>query len=185
MIRHRSAAALLGTLALTAGLVLGVAPSASARIVERGQIDDAFSETIDDFCDVEGLSVDLEGTVTGRYHFNDRGNGYYLENLQVIREFTDADTGFTALDIQPNTLSKDLSVVDNGDGTLTIITLATGGGRLYGHEGKLIAKGSGQVRFEIVYDYVNDVEVSNELIFGSTGTNDDYCEAILEDWGYL
>ena len=40
------------------------------------------------------------------------------------------------------------------------------------------------MRFEIVYDYVNDVELSKELVFGSTGTNDDYCAAILEDWSY-
>jgi hypothetical protein len=57
--------------------------------------------------------------------------------------------------------------------------------RTYGHEGNLIARNSGQVRFGIVYDYVNDEELSNELIFGSTGANDDFCEAILTDWGYL
>ena len=56
--------------------------------------------------------------------------------------------------------------------------------RTYGHEGKLIAKNSGQVRFEIVYDYVNDVEISNEIVFGSTGTSDDFCAAVLADWGY-
>ena len=65
------------------------------------------------------------------------------------------------------------------------MALLTGGNRTYGNDGKLIAKNSGQVRFEIVYDYVNDVELSNELIFGSTGTNDDFCEAVLTDWGYL
>ena len=61
----------------------------------------------------------------------------------------------------------------------------TGGERTYGHAGKLIASNSGQVRLRIVYDYVNDVEISNEQIFGSTGTNDDFCAAVLADWGYL
>jgi hypothetical protein len=70
-------------------------------------------------------------------------------------------------------------------GTLTIVALLTGGERTYGNDGKLIASNSGQVRFGIVYDYVHEVELSNELIFGSTGTNDDFCEAILTDWGYL
>jgi hypothetical protein len=51
--------------------------------------------------------------------------------------------------------------------------------------GDLFARNSGEVRFGIVYDYVNDEELSNELIFGSTGANDDFCEAILTDWGYL
>ena len=70
----------------------------------------------------------------------------------------------TATDIQPNTINKDLSLVDDPvAGTLTIVALLTGGNRTYGNDGKLIASNSGQVRFEIVYDYVNDVELSNEL----------------------
>lgn len=46
--------------------------------------------------------------------------------------------------------------------------------------GKQIAENSGQVRFRIV----NDKEPSNELIFGSTGTNQDFCAAVLIDWRY-
>ena len=83
-------------------------------------------------------------------------------------------------------IHKDLSLVDDPEaGTLTIVVLLTGGNLTYGNDGKLIAKNSGQVRFEIVYDYVNDVELSNELVFGSTGTNEDFCAAVLSDWGYL
>jgi hypothetical protein len=63
--------------------------------------------------------------------------------------------------------------------------LVTSVERTYGHDGNLIAKDSGQVRFEIVHDYEVDEEISRELIFGSTGTNDDLCEAVLTDWGYL
>jgi len=65
------------------------------------------------------------------------------------------------------------------------VALLTGGNRTLGNDGHLIAKNSGQVRFEIVYDPATDTELSNELVFGSTGTNDDFCAAILTDWGYL
>jgi len=99
--------------------------------------------------------------------------------------FTDRATGQTATDIQPNTVGKDQSIVDNGDGTVTVIQLLTGGERTYGDAGNLIAKNSGQVRFEIVFDAETGEELSFELIFGSTGTNDDFCEAVLTDWGYL
>ena len=106
------------------------------------------------------------------------------EKTTFVNVFT-APNGMTATDIQPNTINKDLSLVDDpAAGTLTIVALLTGGNRTYGNDGKLIAKNSGQVRFEIVYDYVHDVEISNELIFGSTGTNDDFCAAVLADWGY-
>ena len=107
------------------------------------------------------------------------------EKTTFVNVFT-APNGMTATDIQPNTINKDLSLVDDPvAGTLTIVALLTGGNRTYGNDGKLSAKYSDQVRFEIVYDYVHDVELSNELICGSTGTNDDFCEAILTDWGYL
>ena len=156
--------------------------------MEREVFHDEFSGTIEDFCDVEGLDVDFEGTVDGRFQVNDRGPGgfdYFVEKTTVVQVFTDQATGQQITDIQPNTIEKDLSITDNGDGTITIIVLLTGGQRTYGDDGKLIARNSGQIRLEIVYDYVNDVEISNEQIFGSTGTNDDFCEAVLTDWGYL
>jgi hypothetical protein len=186
MTRHRTHT-LLGTLIATAALVALVAPPASARIVERVDIDDHFVGTNGDFCGT-GLAVDFDATITGRYQVNSRGPGgpdYYLEKTTVVNVFT-APNGMTATDIQPNTINKDLSLVDDpAAGTLTIVALLTGGNRTYGNDGKLIAKNSGQVRFEIVYDYVNDVELSHVLVFGSTGTNDDFCAAILTDWGYL
>lgn len=41
------------------------------------------------------------------------------------------------------------------------------------------------MRFQDVIDAETFEEISSELIFGSTGTNDDFCEAVLTDWGYL
>jgi len=186
MTTHRSVHALLGTLTATAALVALVAPPASARIVEKETFHEEPSGTITNFCEA-GIDVAFSATVYGRYQANSRGPGspwFYLEKTTVVTTYT-APNGLTATDIQPNTINKDLSVVDNGDGTLTAIALLTGGQRTYGHAGDLIAKNSGQVRFEIVYDYVNEVEISSELVFGSTGTNDDFCEAVLTDWGYL
>ena len=187
MTRHRSIHTLLGTVFATAGLLALVAPPASAGIIEKESFHDEFSGTNENFCDA-GIAVDFEATVDGRYQVNSRGPGgpdYFLEKTTVVNVFT-APNGMTATDIQPNTIDKDLSLVDDPEaGTLTIVVLLTGGNRTYGNDGKLIAKNSGQVRFEIVYDYVHDVELSHELIFGSTGTNDDFCEAVLTDWGYL
>ena len=49
--------------------------------------------------------------------------------------------------------SDDLNVTDNGDGTLTILVLATGNGILYGPDGKAITRNPGQIRFEVVIDH--------------------------------
>ena len=186
MTTHRSVHALLGTLTATAALVALVAPPASARIVEKKTFHEEPSGTITNFCEA-GIDVAFSATVDGRYQANSRGPGspwFYLEKTTVVTTYT-APNGLTATDIQPNTINKDLSLVDDPvAGTLTIVALLTGGERTYGHEGKLIASNSGQVRFQIVYDYVNNKELSNELIFGSTGTNDDFCAAVLTDWGY-
>jgi len=166
---------------------------ASAQKVEGGTFHDEGTFTNNSFCGVPGLIVD--GTFTNDGRFLGRSQGaeglfYGMDNTRTVVTFTRRATGQTATDIQPRTLSKDLHVTDNGDGTLTIIQLLTGGDRTYGNDGKFIARDSGQVRFEIVVDTngtptnpEDDKELSSEPIFGSTGTNDDFCAAVLADWG--
>ncbi len=176
----------LGILAAVTALVTLGAPPAAAEVVDQRAFHDELSFTDDDFCDV-GLTVDVAVTIDGRYRVTARrtgGFGYYLETTTVVQVFTDRASGHTATDLQPRTLTKDLALTDNGDGTLTAIVLLTGGARTYGHAGTLIAKNSGQVRLRIVYDHVNDVELTSAVIFGSTGTNDDFCAAVLADWRY-
>lgn len=185
-IRRTVPAALVSVVAASS-LVLVAGSPATARVIERGEIHQRFSGVDENFCGA-GLAVAFGFKVDGRYQVKTRGRdgvGYYMDHVRVVAEFTDLATGKTAKDIQPNTLSKDLKVTDNGDGTLTLIVLLTGGARTYGDDGKLIAKNDGQVRFRIVVDAETFEELSRELIFGSTGTNDDFCTAVLTDWGYL
>ena len=166
---------------------------ASAQKVDGGTFHDEGSFTNSNFCGVPGLVVDGSFTVDGRFLARLQGRDsifYEMDHTRVVIVFTRRATGQTVTDIQPRTTSKDLRITNNGDGTLTIVRLLTGGERTYGDEGKLIAKNSGQVRFRIVVDYNgtlsnpdDDTELSSELIFGSTGTNDDFCSAVLADWG--
>ena len=188
MTRHHITTRVLGSLTAAAALLAVASPPASAAIVESGTFHDEFSDTIKKFCGVRGLTVDIEGVVDGQFKVNARSPGkfdYYQEHVSVTTVFTDQATGQTATDIQPNTVGKDQSITDNGDGTLTIIVLLTGGARTYGDDGSLIASNSGQVRFRDTVDAETFELIDTELIFGSTGTNDDFCEAVLTDWGYL
>jgi hypothetical protein len=191
MSRLHKALGAVGALALSA--VLGVAGPASAQKLGSGTFHDEGTFTDPSFCGVTGLVVD--GTFTVDRRFLDRLIGphqvfYGMEHARSVVVLTRRSTGQVATDIQPNVLNKDLRITDNGDGTLTIIALATGGERTYGDGGKLIARNSGQTRFKIVVDYNgtlsipdDDTVLSDEVIFGSTGTNDDFCAAILADWG--
>ena len=81
---------------------------------------------------------------------------------------------------------KDLHVTDNGDGTLTILVLATGNYTLYGEDGRAIARNPGQVRFELLIDHggtpddpSDDLELDFKIVKESTGRSDDACEAAV------
>jgi hypothetical protein len=83
-------------------------------------------------------------------------------------------------------IEKDLGVTDNGDGTLTVLVLATGNVVLYGENGKAIARNPGQIRVELLIDHggtpndpSDDEVLSEELVKGSTGRSDDFCEAAV------
>jgi hypothetical protein len=84
-------------------------------------------------------------------------------------------------------------ITDNGDGTITIVTIATGGSRFYDTNGKLVLNDPGQTRFAVDIDYNgtpsdpdDDVEVpdSFRIVRDSTGRNDtagrDFCADLVE-----
>ena len=57
---------------------------------------------------------------------------------------------------------------------------------LYGENGKTIARNPGQIRLELLVDHggtpddpSDDVVPSEELVKGSTGRSDDFCEAAV------
>jgi hypothetical protein len=178
---------------LVIALLVAAAAPASARKIDGGTFHDEDTFTVEAFCGVADLDVEGHVTADGRFLARLQGPDsivYFMDNTRVVLEWTNLATGQHATDIQPRTTAKDLRITDNGDGTITIIALLTGGGQLYGDDGRLIAKDDGQIRIESVVDYngtlsdpSDDTELSSELIFGSTGTNDDYCAAILDDWG--
>jgi hypothetical protein len=192
MLRFRSRFIAVAAAALGMSALLAAGP-ASAQKVAGETFHDEGSFTDSNFCGVPGLVVDGHFTVDGRFlgRLQGRNSVFYgMDNTRVVTVFTRRSTGQTATDIQPRTTSKDLRITINPNGTLTIVQLLTGGERTYGDGGKLIARNSGPVRFKIVVDYNrtlsnpdDDTELSRELIFGSTGTNDDFCAAVLADWG--
>jgi hypothetical protein len=173
-------------------LVLSTASAVLARPLEKEQFHESTSEVIENFCG--DLTVRIDEDVRGSFLVNTRGRDglvYFAERVhgsQVITNLAN-DKTFTQVF---SVLNKDLKVTDNGDGTLTILVLATGSSKVYGPDGKLLFSDPGQIRFELLIDHggtPTDPSDDEELEFlgivkGSTGRNDlqgrDFCEDIHE-----
>ena len=173
-------------LAATAALMLTAA--AGAGKVSREMIHEEGTEVIDDFCEVEGLTVELSFVLDLRVHAVPHGRErlvYFLSHgkrTEVITNLANDRFVTTAGKI----LEKDLRVTNNRDGTLTILILATGNAAVYGENGKAIARNPGQIRFELVVDHGgtpndpnDDEELSFRIVKDSTGRSDDFCGAVV------
>jgi len=177
------------------GLVAAVAAigsTALAGIAEAKpfgeRFHEEFSDVVDDFFGEPGLTVQFDRVVDGRFQGGARGKDgliYFAEHVAFTSVVTNLANGNQITD-KGRVLTKDLKVVDNGDGTLTIDVLATGPFTLYGPNGTAIARDPGQVRFEVVVDHggtptdpTDDTELSFEVTKESTGRSDDVCAAAV------
>ena len=183
---------------LITGLVLASALSvsapASAAPLDKGHFHDVFSETYD--CVTPEVHVRQDGDVHGNFTFNLRGGPnvfpYYRESVSGTVVNTNLDTEGTYTNVFTLN-SRDLKIVDNGDGTITIFGQNSGSSRWYDTDGRLVLKDTGNIRFAVDIDYNgtpgnadDDEEVAGSfrIIHDSTGHNDttgrDFCEDLLE-----
>jgi hypothetical protein len=160
-----------------------------SKPIESGTFHDEFTETFTNFCDVSGLTVDLAETVDGTFRIGSKGKAglpYYTEHLEFRLVWTNVESGKSA-SAWERSISKDLKVTDNGDGTSTVLVLATGNYTIYGSNGKAIARNPGQTRFRILLDnggtpadpgddeFLEFLGIDKE----STGRSDDFCAAVV------
>ena len=175
-------------LVLAATVALTLTAAASAGKVSRTTIHEEDTVVIDDFCEVEGLTVEDSFVLDLREKAGPRGRDrlvYFQSHGRQTEVITNlANDRFVTTSSKVN--EKDLRVTNNGDGTLTILILATGNATVYGANGKAIARNPGQIRFELVVDHGgtpndpdDDVELSFEVVKDSTGRTDDFCGAVV------
>lgn len=185
--RHSRKLRLSALLALgvTAAAMLAAGAAAQPPFKERFHEEGTFVD--EDFCGA-GLTVDgtfvVDGSVLGVAHGPD-GLVYFLAHISQTTTFTNRANGKTVT-VDSRVVNKDLRVTDNGDGTLTILLLATGNDVFYGPDGKAIGRNPGQIRLEVLVDHSgtptdpsDDVFLAEELVKGSTGRSDDFCEAAV------
>jgi hypothetical protein len=163
--------------------------TAGAGQVFRETVHDEGSFVLEDFCDQPGMTVDVAFALDLRVHAVPHGRArldYFLQHGKRTEVLTNPANGKSLTSVA-KVIEKDMRVTDNGDGTLTILILATGNAVLYGENHKAMARNPGQVRFEILVDHggtpadPTDDEFLADLgeVKGSTGRSDDFCEAAL------
>lgn len=187
--RHSRALRLGTMLALSVAAAAVLAATAGAGQVLRETVHEEGVDVVSNFCDVPGMTVSVAFTLDLRIHVVPHGRDrldYFLQHGERTEVLTNVANGKTITSFA-NVIEKDKTVTDNGDGTLTIVILATGNATLYGANGKAIARNPGQVRFAILVDHggtptdPSDDEFIEDLgqLKGSTGRSDDFCTAAL------
>ena len=174
-----------------AGTVLAGTP-ATAQPIDKGHFHDVFTS---DIYDCDGTPAQDSGDVSGNFVFNQRGSSpfpYYRESVHGTVVTTNLDTGGTYTNVFTAN-SKDQTIVNNGDGTITITVFASGGSRFYDQNGNLVLNDPGEIRFAFDVDYNgtpgnvdDDQEVADSfrIVRDSTGRNDtegrDFCADLVE-----
>lgn len=184
--RHSRTFRLGAILALVVATAV-LAAAAGAGPPFRETIHDEFEFVDADFCGA-GLTVEVAVVLDIRVHAVAHGPDglvYFLSHGTETDVLTNLANG-RSLTSFARVIEKDLRITDNGDGTLTILILATGNAVLYGENGKAIARNPGQIRLELLIDHggtpndpSDDVVLAEELVKGSTGRSDDFCEAAV------
>ena len=175
-------------LVASAAFTLAATASGGGQLF-REPIDENEISVEQDFCGVDGLTVEFAIHRVGTVHAVPHGRAglvYFGFNLKVTEVVTNLENGNSVRSFA-TIRDKDQRVTDNGDGTLTVLVLATGNSVLYAEDGKAIARNPGQVRYEILIDHggtptdPSDDEFLEFLgeVKGSTGRSDDYCAAAV------
>ena len=188
--RERSALLIVG-LAIAGALVTST--PAIAAPLEKGHFHDVFTEFFT--CESTGTPVQHDADVRVNFNFNQRGSSpfpYYRESVHGTDVFTNLDTGGTFTNVF-TVNAKDHVITDNGDGTITILVIGTGGSRYYDTDGNFVLNDPGQIRFSFDVDYngtpsdpADDIEIPNsfQVVRDSTGRNDtagrDFCADLVE-----
>jgi hypothetical protein len=176
---------LFGAVGVAVGLTVAsilVAGAASADAPVR--FHDEFTDIIDDYCDVPGLTVRSDVVIDGKLRIRQRTG--FMEQVRGTAVDTNVANG-KAISGRFHTLTKALHATDNGDGTSTVLFLATGNDVTYGPDGKAIARNPGQIRFNVLIDNndtPNDPSDDEfiamlDIVKESTGRSDDFCAAVV------
>jgi hypothetical protein len=172
---------------------------AVAKPIIKEHFTDNFTSKPYDCVTADGTVVHAQdaGSVQVILMANLRGTGrqhpfpYFRESDHGTVVTTNLDTGGTLTQVFTGNFT-DHKIIDNGDGTITIVSQGAGSARYYDQFGNFVLKDPGMVRFSIDVDYNgtpadpdDDVSVpgSFQIVKPSTGHSDfsdrDFCQDLL------
>ncbi len=181
---------LTGVFATSLAMAVTSVPVA-ARPIERGH----FSESLTEFVDCGDVMVRVDIDVDWGFVLNPHGRDrlpYGMETSHGQQVWTNLTTD-KSLTVVSNFVVKDQQIMDNGDGTLTIVVKSSGGVNLFGPDGKLLFKDPGQSRSVLLIDHGGTPADPTDDVFledlgrikGSTGRNDlegrSFCDLVRDD----
>jgi hypothetical protein len=155
---HKALAA-SAALILASGMAVVSAAPALARPLAHEHISDSGSaiaqEENPNFCaGVVDFPVRHDWDVEAMFLFTQRGDGlaYAVNPIRRTDVWTNTlnDQSFTITRVEQE---KDHSIIDNGDGTLTIVFSASGVEKAYGPDGTRLFMDTGTFRAEVLIDH--------------------------------
>jgi hypothetical protein len=183
---------LLLTTGLAAGVSIGTAGLAAAEPIEQEHVHISDSHVDENFCGDLTVRHEVEVDV----YFSAKPHGpdgliYFADRARSTDSWTNLANGKTfTVDITGQ--QKDLRVTDNGDGTLTILTLIAGRQFDYGPDGTRLFVDAGTFQFTFMVDHggtptdpFDDVEIEGSFeLVRDVGRTDlagrDFCDDIHE-----
>ena len=163
---------------------------AGAAPEEVDHFHDQFDFEVSDFCG--DLAVRIVGDFSGIIATRQVGREdlpHYTASSHGTETTTNLATGLSVTLIENGT-SKDIRVVDNGDGTLTVLAAFNGRDVLIGPDGERLGHAAGSTRSEILLDHggtptdPSDDELIDEHVVSRNGLRKspgaDFC-AVLRD----
>jgi hypothetical protein len=161
------------TVAATVGLAVTAMPTAAqaAPIVQQ-HYSDTYDVLLPDPADPNGsfcggltgvpLHVEIDGYFSIKEHGPNAPSPYFADRFRSTLTYTNPQTELTYTVVRVRQ-TKDLKLVDNGDGTLTLTGLNSGSLWAYGPNGELLGRQNGLTRETFLvdtmgtYDPVDDV----------------------------
>lgn len=131
------------------------------------------------------LHVEIDGYFSIKEHGPDAPAPYFADRFRSTLVYTNPSTGLTYTVVRVRQ-SKDLKIVDNGNGTLTLTGLNTGSLWAYGPDGELLQRQNGLTRDTYLIDTLGTSDPADDVltpvgdpVTRGLKTTGDFCEDFL------
>jgi hypothetical protein len=131
------------------------------------------------------LHVEIDGYFSIKEHGPNAPAPYFADRFRSTSVYTNPQTGLTYTVVRVRQ-SKDLSIVDNGDGTLTLTGLNTGSLWAYGPNGDLLGRQDGLARETFLVDTLGTPDPEDDVLIpqgdpfiAGLVTTVDFCDDFL------